>query len=86
MVPNGKVALAAADRRDVTLRQAIRLSLGGETLRVRISNLHGAEPLVIDAASVGHPARPGLGDIIDPLAAARSVMSRYQDGRRWRHR
>ena len=75
MVPNDKVTLAAADRRDVTMRQAMRLSLGGEALRVRISNLHGAEPLVIDAASVGHLARPGLGDITDPLAVARSVTS-----------
>jgi lysophospholipase L1-like esterase len=66
MVPNDKVALAAADRRDVTLRQAMRLSLGGAALRVRISNLHGAEPLVIDAASVGRLARPGLDEITGP--------------------
>ena len=66
MVPNDKVALAAADRRDVTLRQAMRLSLGGDTLRVRVSNLYGAEPLVIDAASVGRLARPGAGDMTAP--------------------
>jgi lysophospholipase L1-like esterase len=63
MLANDKVALAPADRRDATLRQAMRLSLGGEALRVRISNLHGAEPLVIGAASVGRLAQPGLSDL-----------------------
>ena len=69
MVPNDKVALAAADRRDVTLRQAMRLSLGGAGLRVRISNLHGAEPLVIGAAGVGRLARPGSGELTDAAPA-----------------
>jgi lysophospholipase L1-like esterase len=36
-----------------TLRMIPRVSLGGSTLRVRISNAHGARPLVIGAAWVG---------------------------------
>ena len=35
-----------------TLRQIVHLSAGGGTLRLRISNLYGKSPLVIDAASV----------------------------------
>ena len=69
MVPNDKVALAAAEGRDVTLRQAMLLSLGGDALRVRISNLYGAEPLVIGAATVGRPARPGVGDLVGAAPA-----------------
>jgi lysophospholipase L1-like esterase len=36
-----------------TLRMMPRLSLGGDTLRVRISNAYGARPLVIGAAQIG---------------------------------
>jgi len=35
-----------------TLRQIVRVSIGGSTLRVRLSNVIGAEPLTISAASV----------------------------------
>ena len=38
--------------RDVSLRQIVRPSLAGRTLRVRVSNLFGDEPLVLGAASV----------------------------------
>ncbi len=37
---------------DMTLRTTLRLSLGGDALRVRIGNDLGTEPLVIGAASV----------------------------------
>src|ERR1700682_2857272 len=36
-----------------TLRRTPRLSLGGDTLRVRISNAYGARPLAIGAARIG---------------------------------
>jgi hypothetical protein len=36
-----------------TLRQIVRISIGGEHLRIRFSNRFGDVPLVIDAASVG---------------------------------
>jgi lysophospholipase L1-like esterase len=38
--------------RDVSLRQIVRVSVRGQALRVRVSNLFGDEPLVIGAASV----------------------------------
>lgn len=38
--------------RDVSLRQVARVAVAGQVLRVRISNLFGDEPLILDAASV----------------------------------
>ena len=47
-----------------TIRQVVRLSLGGPTFRLRISNELGTSPLVIGAA---HVAKPGNApDSIDP--------------------
>ena len=39
-----------------TIRQVVRLSLGGRAVRIRISNEMGTSPLVIGSA---HIARPG---------------------------
>src|SRR5215472_14274495 len=36
-----------------TLRMNARISIGGETLRVRLSNAYGTKPLVIGAAHIG---------------------------------
>jgi lysophospholipase L1-like esterase len=36
-----------------TLRQIVRISIGGDQVRVRFSNRFGAVPLVIDSASIG---------------------------------
>ena len=41
-----------------TIRQRMRLSLGGEQLRVRISNEFGNRPLLIGAGSLGIPKDP----------------------------
>src|SRR4051812_32631141 len=57
-VPEPQNSLAAADLADATLRQHLRLSLGGKRLRVRVSNLFGTAPLVIDAATVARAADP----------------------------
>jgi len=45
-----------SDLRDVTLRQSLRTSLGGERLRLEISNQYGAAPLRIDTLSVRRAA------------------------------
>ena len=55
-VPEPHNLLPAADMQDATLRQVVRLSVGGTRLRVRFSNAFGTEALVIDAA---HVARSG---------------------------
>lgn len=39
---------------DQTLRQNVRVSAGGEQVRIRLSNVFGSEPIAIGAASVAH--------------------------------
>ena len=48
---------------DTTLRQVVRVSMGGRTLRVRFSNEFGRAPLTLLAAGI---ARAGGGSAIDP--------------------
>ena len=40
-----------------TLREIVHVSLGGETVRVRFSNLYGTNPLVIGAANIAQTAK-----------------------------
>jgi lysophospholipase L1-like esterase/peptidoglycan/xylan/chitin deacetylase (PgdA/CDA1 family) len=59
MVPDSTNALPA-DRADaVTLRQIVRLSAGGERIRVRLSNVFGTTPLAIGAGHLAHALAPG---------------------------
>ncbi|MDR1727625.1 MAG: SGNH/GDSL hydrolase family protein [Acidobacteriota bacterium] len=49
---------------DQTVRQVVRVSVGGKSLRVKVSNAHGAIPLVVGAARValrdkGSAIKPG---------------------------
>lgn len=46
---------------DQTLRQLVRLSLGGRRVRLQLSNEYGSEPLVIGAAQVAPASAPGRG-------------------------
>lgn len=46
----------AAPLRDRSLRQLVRASAAGSTLRLRLSNRYGAEPLVIGAAAIARVA------------------------------
>jgi lysophospholipase L1-like esterase len=57
-VPEPQNGLPADALDDATLRQLVRLSLGGGRLRVLVSNLYGTEPLQIDAAGVALAADP----------------------------
>jgi lysophospholipase L1-like esterase len=41
----------------VTLREVVHVSIGGETLRVRFSNLYGTDPLVIGAAQIAQTVK-----------------------------
>lgn len=68
MVPGAEHELAPAQWRDATLRQVVRVSLGGERLRVRFSNVFGTEALVIAGASVALSAGPGR-STIDPASS-----------------
>lgn len=52
MVPTNENIAPDADLTDATLRQVVRISLGGKQLRVRLSNVFGNAPLAIGAASI----------------------------------
>jgi len=57
-------ALPAASWRDGTVRQVVRLSLGGSQVRVRISNAYGSEMLVVNEASIARAVRPGSSEVV----------------------
>ena len=54
--PEANNSLAPGDLRDATLRQVVHLSIGGEVLRVRISNAFGTAPLEFTSVHVARPA------------------------------
>jgi lysophospholipase L1-like esterase len=54
---SGAPALAALDHR--TIRQVVRVSMGGDTVRVRFSNAFGRTPLVVGAARIALSAGGG---------------------------
>jgi lysophospholipase L1-like esterase len=63
MAADPKDEIAAAEAVDVSVRQTVRVSLGGSVLRVRFSNAFGTAPLHIDGASVAIAAAPGRSDV-----------------------
>jgi lysophospholipase L1-like esterase len=67
MQPDAKNALPKTSWQDATLRQIVRVSLGGTLVRVRISNVFGTAPLVVDAASLAIAAGPGQAEV-DPAS------------------
>jgi lysophospholipase L1-like esterase len=71
MPPSAKTALAQGELRDVTLRQTVRLSLGGQALRVRVSFGLGAEPVVIGAATLAAPPAAGGSGVAGPATPLR---------------
>jgi lysophospholipase L1-like esterase len=58
-----------------TLRQVVRLSLGGRRVRLQWSNEYGREPLVIGAAQVAPAAAPGRGRAVTFGGHASTVVS-----------
>lgn len=61
--PEDRNSLPAADLDDTTLRQVVRVTLGGTRLRVRLSNSAGTQPLRISAAFVARSADPATARI-----------------------
>ena len=64
-IPEPNNALPAGALDDATLRQIVRLTLGGSQVRVRVSNVFGVTPLVITSARVARPVAID-GAAIDP--------------------
>jgi lysophospholipase L1-like esterase len=69
-VPEPQNSLPADALDDATLRQLVRLSIGGRRLRVKLSNRHGTEPLRIDAVSVAPAADPASPRLAGPARIA----------------
>jgi lysophospholipase L1-like esterase len=54
-LPEPQNALPTQDLQDATLRQIVHLSVGGEQVRVHLSNAFGFEPLHVTAAHIAVP-------------------------------
>lgn len=73
MAPDTANALPADSLSDASLRQIVRVSQGGDRVRVRLSNAFGRDPLVIRGASIARAAASDRADIagaIVPLTFA----------------
>jgi lysophospholipase L1-like esterase len=64
-LPEPQNSLTPDDLRDATLRQIVHLSVGGETLRVRLSNAFGITPLRLTSVHIARPASASVSKI-DP--------------------
>ncbi len=66
-IPEPANALPLDDLRDATVRQIVHLSLGGEALRVHLSNAFGTSALRFTSVHIAHPLSPA-GAGIDPAS------------------
>ena len=64
-LPTGDAALPAGTLADSTLRQNIRASIGGDRVRVRLSNLTGTKALALSGVSIARAISPASA-AIDP--------------------
>ena len=63
-IPEPRNTLPAGDLTDATMRQIVHLSLGGEQLRVRLSNAFGTTPLHLTAVHIAKPVSPATSRIV----------------------
>lgn len=66
-VPEPRNALPTEALQDATLRQVVRVTVGGPAIRIRVSNAFGTEPLVFSAVHVARPITAGS-PRIDPAS------------------
>ncbi len=66
-IPEPQNSLPTDDLRDATLRQIVRISVGGVTLRVHLSNAFGADSLHFTAVHIARPLSPASA-AIDPAS------------------
>lgn len=64
-LPEPQNALPSQDLQDATLRQIVHVSVGGEQVRVHLSNAAGMGPLHVTAAHIAMPISPAAAKI-DP--------------------
>lgn len=63
-IPEPRNALAVDALQDATLRQVVHLSIGGSTLRLRLSNAFGTEPLHFGAVHIARAVSPSSSAIV----------------------
>src|SRR5215831_15101443 len=68
-------SLPADDLRDATLRQIVHLSLGGQQLRVYVSNRFGSAPLHVTSLHIAKPISPASAGIVPGTDEAVSFSS-----------
>ncbi len=68
MIADGGNALPADRAQAITLRQVVRLSAGGDRLRVRLSNAFGTRPLAIGAGHIGLSTTAGTPQVAGGVA------------------
>jgi hypothetical protein len=74
-VPN---ALPSEGLTDITLRQIVHLSIGGNILRIRLSNAFGTAPLHFTSAHIARPRSSGSSEI-DPISDRPLSFSAHSD-------
>lgn len=62
-IPEPRNTLPAADLTDATVRQIVHLSLGGDEVRVRLSNAWGTKPLTFTSVHIARAISPGSSQI-----------------------
>jgi lysophospholipase L1-like esterase len=77
-IPEPANALPPADMTDVTMREIFHLSLGGQTVRVRLSNAFGKEPLHFTSVHIAR-AVSAASSAIDPETDRALTFSGSQD-------
>lgn len=75
-IPEPHNALNAADLRDATIRQILHLSLGGNTLRVHLSNAFGTAPLEFTSVHIAVPVSTSSPEIKGSTDRALSFSGR----------
>lgn len=63
-IPEPQNAMPLEDLRDATVRQVVRLSAGGSTLRVHLSNAFGLQPLHFTSVHIARAVAPGSSAIV----------------------
>jgi lysophospholipase L1-like esterase len=63
-IPEPRNALASDDLTDATMRQIVHLTLGGQSLRVRLSNAFGTAELHLTAVHIARPASTASSNIV----------------------
>lgn len=62
-IPESNNVLPPDDLRDATLRQFVHVSIGGDLLRIRLSNAFGSAPLHLSSVHVARPVSSSLAAI-----------------------